>query len=182
MPRGTLVILSGPSGVGKDTVINTWHDQDPRVRRVVAYTTRDPRPGEVDGVDYHFVTVDQFMEMAAAGDFLEYKEVHGNHYATPLKDMEAMLDAGHVAILKIDVQGALSAMTLRPDAETVFLLPPSESELEHRIRHRGTDSEEVIQRRLEKARAEMALADKYRHRLVNASVDEVVTRLREIVG
>ena len=116
---GRLVILSGPSGVGKDTVINAWHARDPRVERVVAYTTRPARPGETDGLDYHFVSVDTFMELAADGAFLEYKEVHGNHYATPLRDMEAMLSAGKIAILKIDVQGALTAMELRPDAMSV---------------------------------------------------------------
>jgi guanylate kinase len=182
MPRGTLVILSGPSGVGKDTIINAWQAQDPRVRRVVAYTTRDPRPGEVNGLDYHFVPVDRFQEHAANGDFLEYKEVHGNHYATPLCDMEAMLDEGAIAILKIDVQGALAAMALRPEATSVFLLPPSDAELERRIRGRATDADEVILRRLENARAELALADKYQHRLVNLDIDEVVAKLRQIVA
>lgn len=177
-----LVILSGPSGVGKDTVIDAWRNADPRVRRVVAYTTRNPRPGEVDTVDYHFVPRERFLELAEGGHFLEYKEVHGNYYATPLSDMEAMLAEGLIAILKIDVQGALSAMELRPDAETVFLLPPSTEELERRIRGRGSDSDEVILRRLQNARDEMAVADRYRHRIVNESVDQVVHRLRTIVG
>ena len=181
MPSGNLVILSGPSGVGKDTVIDAWRDRDPRVRRVVAYTTRAPRPGEVDGVDYHFVPVERFLEHAAAGDFLEYKEVHGNHYATPLRDMERMIADGLIAILKIDVQGAHAAMELRPDAVTIFILPPSEEELEARIRGRGSDSEEVICRRLENARAELALASRYQHRLVNQTVDGVVDELEVIL-
>lgn len=181
MPRGTLVILSGPSGVGKDTVIDAWRNADPRVSRVVAYTTRNPRPGEVDGVDYHFVTRDQFLAHAEAGHFLEYKEVHGNFYATPLRDMEAMLDAGGIAILKIDVQGALSAMELRPDATTVFLLPPSNEELERRIRGRGTDADEVIARRLAAAHAEIAQADRYQHRVVNEDVASVVAELASLV-
>ncbi len=177
---GRLVILSGPSGVGKDTIINAWNAVDHRVSRVVAYTTRAPRVGEKDGVDYQFVDVDRFQEHAEAGDFLEYKEVHGNHYATPLKDMEEMLAAGQIAVLKIDVQGALSAMSLRPDAATVFLLPPDADELERRIRERATDSDETIARRLLNAREEMALATRYQHRLVNHSVEEVVQELTKL--
>lgn len=182
MPSGTLVILSGPSGVGKDTVIDAWREVDRRVRRVVAYTTRAPRPGEVDTVDYHFVTPERFHELAADGHFLEYKEVHGNFYATPLRDMEAMLADGLIAILKIDVQGALSAMELRPDAETVFILPPSEEELERRIRSRGTDADAVIVKRLQNARDELAQSHRYRHRIVNESVDGVVSALRTLFG
>ena len=175
-----LVILSGPSGVGKDTVIDAWAARDPRVARVVAYTTRAPRVGERDGVDYRFVTVDSFLECAEMGDFLEAKEVHGHHYATPLKDMEALLAAGKVAVLKIDVQGALAAMALRPDAISVFLLPPDPHELERRLRERGTDDPATIARRLENARGELALSERYAHRLVNDDVASVVERLIEL--
>jgi len=182
MSPGKLVILSGPSGVGKDTVIDAWHDRDPRVQRVVAYTTRRPREGEQEGVDYHFVSREQFFERAEAGDFLEFKEVHGNYYATPLADLDEMLLAGQVAILKIDVQGALTAMNLRPDAITVFLLPPSGEELERRIRARGLDDESSILRRLENAREEIALADRYRHRIKNDQIDAVVDELVAILS
>ncbi|RYG24626.1 guanylate kinase [bacterium] len=179
---GRLVILSGPSGVGKDTVIDAWKARDPRVTRVIAYTTRAPRAGEKDGVDYHFVSVDQFLECANAGEFLEAKEVHGHHYATPLKDMNALLEAGKVAVLKIDVQGALTAMALRPDATSVFLLPPDGHELARRLRDRGTDDEDTIARRLENAKAELALAERYQHRIVNDSVDAVVEKLVSLTG
>ena len=177
-----LLILSGPSGVGKDTVIDAWRARDLRVTRVVAYTTRLPREGEVEGVDYHFVSVDRFLEHASAGDFLEAKEVHGNHYATPLKDMEALLAAGKVAVLKIDVQGALTAMALRPDAISVFLLPPDGEELARRLRDRGTDDAATVARRLENARGEIALSEGYAHRIVNDDVDEVVSRLRALTS
>lgn len=179
---GKLVILSGPSGVGKDTVINEWRRVNPRVERVVAYTTREPRPGEVPDVDYRFVTVQQFHELAAAGAFLEHKEVHGNFYATPLADMEAMLAQGKIAILKIDVQGALSAMELRPDAISIFILPPSELELRRRIEGRGQDSPEVIEKRMRNALGEIALADRYRHRVVNDDLERCVGELEGIVG
>jgi len=178
---GRLVILSGPSGVGKDTIIDAWSKLNPRIRRVVAYTTRAPRPGEVDGIDYHFVSVARFLELAESGAFLEFKEVHGNHYATPLHDMEAMLEEGLIAILKIDVQGALAAMELRPDAVTVFLLPPSTEELENRIRGRGTDDATTIQKRLLNAREEIALADRYQRRIVNDDVTRVVEELEATI-
>ena len=175
-----LIILSGPSGVGKDTVIDAWRARDPRVERVVAYTTRAPRAGEVDGVDYHFVTVDEFLECAEGGEFLEAKEVHGHHYATPLKDLEAMLSQSKVAVLKIDVQGALTVMALRPEAVSVFLLPPGAGELERRLRARGTDAPAKIEERLENARGEIALSERYAHRIVNDDVDAVVSRLLEL--
>lgn len=172
--NGVLVILSGPSGVGKDTVLNAWRAANPRVRRVVAYTTRAPRAGEVDGEDYHFVTFPEFLLKAEAGDFLEHKQVHDNWYATPLRDMEAMLAEGLIAVLKIDVQGAIEAMGLRPDAKSVFLLPPSDEELERRIRSRKTDSPEAIERRLRNARAEIALSHHYAFRIVNDDLDACV--------
>lgn len=176
------MILSGPSGVGKDTVLEAWTRLNPRVRRVVAYTTRPPRPGERDGVDYNFVPIGRFEEMAARGDFLEHKEVHGNFYATPLRDMEAMLEEGLIAVLKIDVQGALVAMGARPDALSVFVLPPSERELERRIRARGSDSEADIELRLSHARAEMELASRYRHRVVNVDSAKTARELDALVG
>ena len=178
---GKLVILSGPSGVGKDTVIDSWRNRNPRVERVVAYTTRGPRDGEVDGLDYNFVSVPDFQTKAGNGDFLEFKEVHGNWYATPLTEMENLLNAGKVAILKIDVQGALHVMNLRKDALSVFILPPSLEELEQRIRGRGTDDPVVIEKRLTNAQDEIALSPKYQHRLVNLDVDLTVSMLERIV-
>jgi len=179
---GRLVVLSGPSGVGKDTVIDAWRDVDPRVERVVACTSREPRDGEVDGVSYHFLTRKEFLARAAKGEFLEYKEVHGNLYGTPRREVEAMLMDGKVAILKIDVQGAEEVRKLRPEVVTIFLLPPSFEELERRIRGRALDSEETIQKRLAGARAELAEADEYDHRVVNDRVPLAVKRIMEIVG
>ncbi len=175
------MILSGPSGVGKDTVIDAWRAVNPNVVRVIAYTTRAPRDGEQNGIDYNFCTESDFHRHAEAGHFLEFKEVHGNWYATPLRDMEDLLAEGKIAILKIDVQGALHAMSVRKDAITVFILPPSLPELERRIRGRGSDSEEVIQKRLQNAIDEIALAPKYQHRLVNVDIDMTVSLLERIV-
>jgi guanylate kinase len=179
--NGKLVILSGPSGVGKDTIIDAWRATNPRVERVVAYTTRNPRMGEVDGLDYNFISVPDFQNKASKGEFLEFKEVHGNWYATPLTDMENLIEAGKVAILKIDVQGALHAMSLRKDAISIFILPPSMQELEARIRGRGLDDSEVIEKRLINAQDEVALAPKYHHQIVNLDVDLTVSLLERIV-
>lgn len=179
---GTLVILSGPSGVGKDTVLDAWRAVDPRVERVVAYTTRDPREGETDGVDYHFVSEDAFMAHAMRGAFLEWMEVHGRHYATPLEDMEALLAQGKTAVLKIDVQGALRVMLLRPGVLSIMLVPPSWEALEHRIRGRGTESEETLALRLENARKELEFADRYTFRVVNDDVARAVREIQAIVS
>ena len=179
---GRLVILSGPSGVGKDTVIEAWKRRDPRVERVVACCTREPRPGERDGVGNRFLTVEEFHQMANDGAFLEHKLVHGNWYATPRESVDRLLSEGKIAVLKIDVQGALAVMGQRPDAVSVFILPPSDEELERRIRSRGQDSEETLRLRLDNARAEIAQADRYQHLIVNEDLERCVDRLVEAVG
>ncbi len=179
---GRLVILSGPSGVGKDTVLDAWRQADSRVERVVAYTTRPPRKGEVDGVDYHFVDEPTFAGRAERGAFLEWMRVHDFGYATPLDDMEALLREGKIAVLKIDVQGALRVMGLRPDVLSIFLVPPSWEALEARIRGRGTESEERIVRRLEGARRELDVAPRYQHRVVNDDMARAVAEIRAIVA
>jgi guanylate kinase len=176
------MILSGPSGVGKDTVINAWKERNPDVQRVVAYTTRDPRPGEVDGVDYRFISRADFYERADCGEFLEYKEVHDYYYATPYKDMQELLDSGKIAVLKIDVKGALTVMGLRSDATAVFLLPPDADELERRIKERGTEDTATIVKRLRNAQEEIALANKYQYRIVNDDIDRAVDCLERIAG
>jgi guanylate kinase len=179
---GRLVILSGPSGVGKDTVLQAWSAENPRVERVVSYTTRAPRNGEVDGIDYRFVSCGEFDELIAKGALLEHKKVHGNYYGTPLHAMEQMLLDGKIAVLKIDVQGAMEAMRLRPEALSIFLLPPDPKTLEMRIRTRGTDSDEVISTRLENARYELSCARNYAARVVNDSIERVVRELQELAG
>lgn len=165
--KGTLVILSGPSGVGKDQALCAWRGLNPKVRRVVSYTTRLRAEAEVDGVDYHFVTQDRFLELAGLGAFLEYKHVHDRYYGTPIEDMERSLEAGLIAVLKIDVQGALEIMPKRPDAVTIFVSPPSWEELERRIRARGRDDEVQIAIRLEAARWEMEQRPRYQYEVVN---------------
>ena len=169
--------------MGKDTVLNAWHARNPHVQRVVAATTRPPRPDEVDGVDYHFLTREAFLNKANCNEMLEFKEVFGNLYGTPVEGMERLLEDGKVAILKIDVQGALDAMQKRPDAVTVFLLPPSPEELEARLRSRSTDDDRGIELRLQTAHAEIAIGmSHYAHHVVNADVDRAVDELEAIVN
>lgn len=179
--KGCLVILSGPSGVGKDTLLDRWNAVNSRVVRVCAATTRDPRPGEVDGKDYFFLKPAEFKAQIDRGDFLEYKLVHGKHYGTPNSGVTALLDQGKIAILKIDVQGAIEVMQKRPYAISIFVQPPSEEELEARIRGRGTEAEESIQKRLKNALGEMLEAHRYAHQVVNDDVDAAVAKLEEIV-
>lgn len=178
---GKLVILSGPSGVGKDTVIDEWRLINPRVVRVIAETTRSPRPGEVHGEDYFFSTVEEFEVRIEKGAFLEHKNVFGNYYGTPLSQLEALIEAGKIAILKIDVQGALDVMKARPEAVSIFILPPSLGELERRLRSRATDSEDAILNRLEKAKWEIEESRHYQHRIVNEKIADVVAECERIL-
>ncbi|MBS1704620.1 MAG: guanylate kinase [Armatimonadetes bacterium] len=179
---GKLVILSGPSGVGKDTLLQQWSLRNPRVRRVCSYTTRTPRPGEQDGIDYHFVDRETFTRMIESNYFLEYKNVYENYYATPLVDMERMLEEGLIAVLKIDTAGALEAMRKRPDALTIFILPPSTEELERRIRSRGQDSPEQIEKRLSAAQAEMDEQIHYQYKVRNELIERSIDELEAIVA
>ena len=178
--KGVLMIVSGPSGVGKDTVLNRWFERDPNVKRVVSCTTRQPREGEVNGVDYHFLSPADFEGMVLDDQFLEHKNVHGNYYGTPLKQVEEMLAAGIVAILKIDVQGALTVTEKRPETTSVFLLPPSWEELERRLTSRGTEDAEALAKRLKNAKDELATAPKYQHQVVNDDIDKAVDELARI--
>ena len=178
--KGVLMIVSGPSGVGKDTVLNRWFSRNSNVKRVVSCTTRQPREGELNGEDYHFLSPADFEGMVLDDQFLEYKNVHGNYYGTPLRQVEEMLSAGIVAILKIDVQGALAVMEKHPETTSVFLLPPSWEELERRLTSRGTEDEEAIAKRLSNAKDELATAPKYQYQVINDNIDKTVEELERI--
>lgn len=177
--KGRLVVLSGPSGVGKDTLIDAWAAADPRVRRVVAATTRRPRKGERDGVDYRFLSKEEFHALRKDGAFLEAKKVHGNWYATPKDQVERLLAEGKVTVLKIDVQGALEVRKLREDARLVFVMPPSLAELERRLRARRTESPARMRKRLLVARHEMGRAKRYDAVVVNDELPRAVAELRK---
>ena len=147
MQRGTLFVVSGPSGCGKGTVLEEIR-KDPTVHISVSATTREPRPGEVDGVNYYFMTAEKFQEMVQQDGMLESAQYCENFYGTPKKPVEDQLAAGHDVILEIEVVGAMKIRACRPDAVLIFILPPSLSELERRLRGRQTEEEEVVQARM----------------------------------
>lgn len=154
--RGRLFVISAPSGAGKTSLVRALMHADPSIAHSVSCTTRAPRKGETPGHDYHFVSRERFLEMVAAGEFLEHAQVFDNHYGTPRAQVEAHLAAGRNCILEIDWQGAGQVRRAMPDCVSVFILPPSRAALAHRLQGRGTDSDEVIERRLRDAAADMS--------------------------
>src|SRR4051812_42501371 len=182
---GNLVVLSGPSGVGKSTVLRSLVSRFPdRLRLSISATTRTPRPGETDGVDYYFLTPDEFTRRRQAGEFLECCEVfgRGHWYGTLKSEVRPSPTDPKWVILDIDVDGAEKVRGQFPDVPTIFLRPGSEAELERRLRARGTESEEAISRRLEVARRELARANQYKYQVVNDTVDRAVQEIGEILN
>jgi guanylate kinase len=180
--RGSLLVLSAPSGAGKTTLVKALLARDPALRFSISYTTRSPRPGETDGKDYCFVDRARFQQMIDHGEFLEHAEVFGNCYGTSRAQVEALRTAGHDVLLEIDWQGARQIRANAPDCKTVFILPPSVAELERRLRSRATDSEDVIRRRLGQALDDMSHWAEFGFVVVNAQLDEAVDGLIAILG
>ena len=176
-----LIIFSGPSGVGKDTLLVRLEEICPKLERCVTYTTREPRPGEVAGVDYNFVRLKEFQQMIETGEFLEYAQVHLDLYGTPLLPVNEAREKGVDVILKIDVQGGLTVKQKVPDAVMIFVGPPSLEELERRLRARYTDSEASIRKRLSDARSEIEKIPSYDYLVINDEIDEAVDRLRCVI-
>jgi guanylate kinase len=172
-----LYVLAGPSGVGKGSVIGVVRELYPDVWVSVSVTTRAPRPGETDGVEYHFVTAAEYERMVAHGEFLEHAIYGGNGYGTPRKAVEAQLASGRPALLEIDLQGARQVKHAMPDAHLVFLAPPTFDELARRLAGRGTERAEVVQRRLAIAREEMAAVDEFESVIVNDDVERAAHAL-----
>jgi guanylate kinase len=181
--RGKLIVISGPSGAGKTTLLKKLFERCRGLMASVSATTRPPRPGEKDGVDYHFLTPQEFQRRKDAGLFLECYEVygHGYWYGTLAGEVSPSLQAGKSIVLEIDVQGAMAVLVSYPEAITIFVRPRSLEELERRLRGRGTESEASIERRLEGARRELEFAGRYQHQVINDDVDRAVQEICDII-
>ncbi len=182
MKKGSLIVVSGPSGAGKGTVCDAFLSAHGEIAYSISATTRAPREGEQDGVNYYFLSRAEFERMIENGELLEWAEVYGNYYGTPLKKIEERLARGEDILLEIDTQGALNVQKKFPDGVYVFILPPSFDELEKRLRGRGTDSEAVVARRLAAAAGEISAAKQYAYTIVNDKVENAVRTLSAIVA
>lgn len=177
MQPGLLLIVSAPSGAGKTSLVAALLARDPKLMVAVSHTTRRRRPGEQDGVNYHFVDPQRFVDMAAAGEFLEHAEVFGNRYGTAVASVQGNRNAGRDVVLEIDFQGAQQVRNRYPEAVSIFILPPSQDALASRLRNRGQDDEPVIRERLAKARWEMSHYAEYDYVVVN---DRFETALEDL--
>ncbi|MGB8702165.1 MAG: guanylate kinase [Thermosynechococcaceae cyanobacterium] len=180
-PLRNLIVFTGPSGVGKGTVLRTLLMRHPKLHLSISATTRSPRPGEVDGEHYYFLTRSQFEAKVAQGQFLEWAEFAGNLYGTPLQPLMQVMERGDRVILEIELEGARQVRRTAPEALQIFMEPPSLAELEARIRKRGQDAEAAIARRLERAQIEMAAAHEFDVRVINDDLDTTVTELEKIL-
>ena len=181
--KGRLVVLAGPSAVGKSTVVQRLRDKVEDLYFSVSMTTRDPRPGEVDGKDYFFVSRDAFQEHIDAGEMLEWADIHGGlqRSGTPAAPVREALDAGRPVLVEVDLAGARNIKQIMPEAVTVFLAPPSWEVLVERLTGRATETEDVIARRLQTARAELAAQDEFDDVIVNNDLDEAVQGISDIL-
>ena len=179
--RGALIVFSGPSGSGKGTVLGEYFKSHPEAAFSVSATTRKPRPGEIDGTSYQFVSRERFEEMIREGEVLEYTQYNGNYYGSPAGPIRKELEAGRDVVLEIEVDGAMQVRERFPEALLIFVLPPSFGELERRLTGRGTETPEEIAGRLAAARRELRQAHRYDYLLINDQVEEAAARLGEII-
>jgi len=179
--RGNLFAVVAPSGAGKTTLVNALLERERNIRLSISYTTRAPRKGEVDGREYHFVSRGKFEQMIAAGDFLEYADVYGNYYGTSKRWIESELSGDHDVLLEIDFQGARQVRALFPHMVGIFILPPSFAELRKRLKSRGKDSAEAIERRLASAREEISHVLEFEYIIVNESFETALADLIAVV-
>lgn len=182
MNKGKVIVFSGPSGVGKNTVRKFFqNDKELNLAFSISMTTRKIRPGEVDGVDYHFVSQDAFAKAIQEGDLLEYAEFAGNYYGTPSWAVEKLRHKGKNVLLEIEVQGALQVMNKLKDEVSIFLIPPSIEDLRKRLETRGTETQEVINRRLAKATMEINLKQEYNHVVLNDEPQRAAKEIKNII-
>ena len=176
-----LIIITGPSVVGKGTVVKELLDRNKDIWLSISATTRNPRVGEKDGLNYYFISVERFKDMIDKKEFLEWAQFAGNYYGTPLSTVNEKIEKGFIVLLEIEVEGAKQIKEKFPESLSIFLLPPSKEELEKRIRNRGTEKEEAIDRRLSRANYEIASSDQFDFVLTNHYVDETVKAVFKII-
>ena len=179
--KGMLLVISGPSGTGKGTLIERLMQEDPTLVFSVSATTRAPRPGEIDGVHYHFVSNERYDQLVAENAFVEYASVHGNRDGTLRSEVYERLERGENVVLDIDVQGALNVIASEKEKVSIFILPPSMQELRSRLTGRGTETEEAVERRLHNAVWEISQKDKYQYKVINDDLDTCLRTLQAII-
>jgi guanylate kinase len=180
-PISRVFVITGPSGVGKGTLIKRLLERCPSLELSISATTRQPRPGEVDGVDYHFLSVEEFERRRAAEDFLEFANFSGNRYGTLRSEVEQRLEAGHSVVLEIEVQGAQQVRAAKKDSVQIFIAPPDPAVLRARLAGRGTDSADEIDKRLKTAEIELASQEDFDHQIVNDDLERATDDLEAIV-
>ncbi len=180
MERGRLYVVSAPSGAGKTSLVKALMEREPRIRFSVSYTTRKPRPNEIPGRDYHFVTMERFDEMVAQDEFLEHARVFDNCYGTGLRSVKESLSNGEQLLLEIDWQGARQVRARLPEARSIFILPPSRGALERRLKDRSTDSEAVIERRLRDAAQDIGHWTEFDYVVINDRFEQALDDLLDI--
>jgi len=180
-PLGKLIVLTGPSGVGKGTLMNAILQRYPELHYSVSATTRSPRPGEVNGKNYHFITRSEFENLVTQGEFLEWAEFAGNCYGTPREAVLNHIQSGKLVVLEIELEGARQIRHSFPSALSIFILPPSFAELEKRIRGRGQDAQEAISRRLNRAEEEIAAADEFDLQIINDDFEQALQEIEKAI-
>lgn len=181
LKKGCLIVFSGPSGAGKDTILNKIMGEKENLKLSVSHTTRPPREGEVNGKNYYFVSKQEFIKMIENGEMLEYATYCGNYYGTSAVKVQDELEKGNDVILEIEVQGAEQVMKKVPETLSIFILPPSLAELKKRLKNRGTDSDEVINRRVKEAEKEIALAHNYDYVIINDDIEKSAKKVLKII-
>ena len=180
--KGKLFVISGSSGVGKGTLLKKLIEKNPKLEVSISATTRQPRPGEVDGVNYFFTDKNEFLKEVENGDFLEWAEFNGNYYGTKQAWVERNLNKGRNLILEIETKGALQIKNKIPDSVLIFIMPPSIEELEHRLRGRNTEDEETIQGRLHEVRREIECSKNYDYTIVNDDLEKALVELEKVIN